>query len=49
MTLPALAAMMVGSMIGSGIFMLSRRFGDATGVFGADRLGGRRSEDNVKP
>ena len=35
MTLPALAAMMVGSMIGSGIFMLSRRFGDATGVFDA--------------
>src|SRR5262245_615400 len=35
MSLPALAAMVVGSMIGSGIFMLPRRFGDATGAFGA--------------
>jgi arginine:ornithine antiporter/lysine permease len=35
MALPALTAMMVGSMIGSGIFMLPRRFGDASGVFGA--------------
>jgi len=35
MPLPALTAMVVGSMIGSGIFMLPRRFGSATGVFGA--------------
>ena len=42
MALPALTAMAAGLMIGSGIFMLPRRFGDATGVFGADRLGGRR-------
>jgi arginine:ornithine antiporter/lysine permease len=35
MSLPALTAMVVGSMIGSGIFMLPRRFGSATGVFGA--------------
>src|SRR5215471_4018422 len=35
MSLPALTAMVVGSMIGSGIFMLPRRFGDATGGFGA--------------
>ncbi|HEY8503227.1 MAG TPA: amino acid permease, partial [Gemmataceae bacterium] len=35
MSLPALSAMVVGSMIGSGIFMLPRRFGDNTGAFGA--------------
>ena len=35
MALPALTARVVGSMIGSGIFMLPRRFGSATGVFGA--------------
>jgi len=35
MALPALTAMAAGLMIGSGIFMLPRRFGDATGVFGA--------------
>ena len=35
MSLPALTAMVVGSMIGAGIFMLPRRFGNATGVFGA--------------
>jgi arginine:ornithine antiporter/lysine permease len=35
MSLPTLTAMVVGSMIGSGIFMLPRRFGDATGGFGA--------------
>jgi arginine:ornithine antiporter/lysine permease len=33
MALPALTAMAAGLMIGSGIFMLPRRFGDATGVF----------------
>ena len=42
MALPALTAVAAGLMIASGIFMLPRRFGDATGVFGADRLGGRR-------
>jgi hypothetical protein len=31
MALPALTAMAAGLMIGSGIFMLPRRFGDATG------------------
>jgi arginine:ornithine antiporter/lysine permease len=35
MSLPALTAMVVGSMVGSGIFMLPRRFGDHTGGFGA--------------
>jgi arginine:ornithine antiporter/lysine permease len=35
MSLPALTAMVVGSMIGSGIFMLPRRFGSHTGGFGA--------------
>src|SRR6516225_9866349 len=35
MSLPALTAMVVGSMIGSGIFMLPRRFGGNTGGFGA--------------
>jgi arginine:ornithine antiporter / lysine permease len=34
-SLPTLTAMVVGSMIGSGIFMLPRRFGEATGVYGA--------------
>ena len=31
---PALIAMVVGSMIGAGIFMLPRRFADASGVYG---------------
>ena len=35
MALPALTAMAAGLMIGSGIFMLPRRLGDATGVFDA--------------
>jgi arginine:ornithine antiporter/lysine permease len=35
MALPALTAMAAGLMIGSGMFMLPRRFGDATGVFDA--------------
>ena len=35
MALPALTALAAGLMIGSGIFMLPRRFGDATGVFDA--------------
>jgi arginine:ornithine antiporter/lysine permease len=35
MSLPALTAMVVGSMIGSGIFMLPRRFSSHTGGFGA--------------
>jgi arginine:ornithine antiporter/lysine permease len=35
MALPALTAMAAGLMIGSGIFRLTRRFGDATGVFDA--------------
>jgi arginine:ornithine antiporter/lysine permease len=33
MTLPALTAIVAGLMIASGIFMLPRRFGDASGVF----------------
>src|ERR1044072_9917617 len=33
--LPPLTAMVVGSMIGSGVFLLPRRFGAETGVLGA--------------
>lgn len=35
MTLPTLTAMVVGSMIGAGVFSLPTRFGTATGVAGA--------------
>ena len=35
MTLPTLTAMVVGSMIGAGVFSLPARFGSATGVVGA--------------
>jgi arginine:ornithine antiporter/lysine permease len=35
MSLPMLTAMVVGSMVGSGVFMLPRRFGDHAGIFGA--------------
>jgi arginine:ornithine antiporter / lysine permease len=35
MTLPTLTAMVVGSMIGAGVFSLPARFGRATGVIGA--------------
>ena len=35
LTLFALTAMVVGSMIGSGIFTLPSRFAGATGVYGA--------------
>ena len=34
-SLPTLTAIVVGSMIGSGVFLLPRRFGTETGVFGA--------------
>ena len=34
-SLPTLTAMVVGSMIGSGVFLLPRRFGIETGVLGA--------------
>jgi arginine:ornithine antiporter/lysine permease len=34
-SLPTLTAMVVGSMIGSGVFMLPHRFGAETGVLGA--------------
>ena len=34
-SLPTLTAMVVGSMIGSGVFLLPRRFGTETGVAGA--------------
>lgn len=34
-SLPTLTAMVVGSMIGAGVFLLPRRFGTETGVFGA--------------
>jgi len=34
-SLPTLTAMVVGSMIGSGVFLLPRRFGTATGVLRA--------------
>ena len=33
--LPTLVAMVVGSMVGAGIFSLPRTFGNATGPFGA--------------
>lgn len=33
--LPTLTAMVVGSMVGSGVFLLPRRFGTETGVLGA--------------
>lgn len=33
--LPTLTAMVVGSMVGSGVFLLPQRFGAETGVFGA--------------
>ncbi|WP_327580486.1 basic amino acid/polyamine antiporter [Nonomuraea sp. NBC_00507] len=35
MSLPALTAMVVGSMVGAGVFSLPRNFAQATGVFGA--------------
>lgn len=35
LALPALVAMVVGSMVGAGIFSLPRTFGNATGPFGA--------------
>ncbi|CAJ1585333.1 basic amino acid/polyamine antiporter [[Mycobacterium] wendilense] len=34
-SLPTLTAMVVGSMVGSGVFLLPRRFGAETGVLGA--------------
>ena len=34
-SLPTLTAMVVGSMIGTGVFLLPRRFGVETGVLGA--------------
>src|SRR4051795_6414226 len=34
-TLPTLTAMVVGSMVGAGVFSLPARFGVATGVYGA--------------
>ena len=34
-SLPTLTAMVVGSMIGAGVFLLPRRFGAETGVLGA--------------
>jgi arginine:ornithine antiporter/lysine permease len=34
-TLPTLTAMVVGSMVGAGVFSLPARFGRATGVVGA--------------
>ena len=34
-SLPTLTAMVVGSMIGSGVFLLPRQFGTETGVLGA--------------
>src|SRR5258707_15763861 len=34
-SLPTLTAMVIGSMIGSGVFLLPRRFGVETGVLGA--------------
>jgi hypothetical protein len=43
----ALTAMVVGSMVGSGIFSLPRTFGNATGPFGAnlDETGRREAYD----
>ena len=34
MSLPTLAAMVVGSMVGAGVFSLPARFGVATGILG---------------
>ena len=34
-SLPTLTAMVVGSMVGSGVFLLPRRFGAESGVLGA--------------
>ena len=34
-SLPTLTAMVIGSMIGSGVFLLPQRFGARTGVLGA--------------
>ena len=39
-SLPTLTAMVVGSMIGSGVFLLPRRFGTETGAAGALIAGG---------
>lgn len=35
LTLPALTAMVVGSMVGAGVFQLPARFASQTGVYGA--------------
>jgi hypothetical protein len=35
LSLPTLTAMVVGSMVGAGVFLLPRRFGTETGVLGA--------------
>ena len=35
LSLPALTAMVVGSMVGAGVFMLPQRFATQTGVYGA--------------
>ncbi|MGV1008052.1 MAG: hypothetical protein ACOYBY_05515 [Dermatophilaceae bacterium] len=34
MTVPTLTAMVVGSMVGAGVFSLPARFGVATGILG---------------
>ena len=35
LSLPTLSALVIGSMVGAGIFSLPRTFGGATGPFGA--------------
>jgi arginine:ornithine antiporter/lysine permease len=35
LSLPALTAMVVGSMVGAGVFQLPARFASQTGVYGA--------------
>jgi arginine:ornithine antiporter/lysine permease len=42
-SLPTLTAMVVGSMIGSGVFLLPRRFGTETGVLAPSSRGSSRA------
>ena len=46
-SLPTLTAMVVGSMIGSGVFLLPRRFGTETGVARGDHRLDHRRHRNV--
>ena len=44
LSLPALTAMVVGSMVGAGIFSLPRNFARVTGPFGAIIAWSKRGE-----